>query len=231
LAVGGGGQFHHLREPREIVSAFSGELGELFAVAARDVRLEVECAPGIELEVISDYWTRREQGDHPNWSIAVGDLIAGDERHVVLRLGFPPRLARVEPVVRVRLVWSAAGARSSTPWSAFDFRYADDAACSAEPRDEEVARWAARQQADRALKEATVQSRRGNAAAAQAVLSQARQRVAPQAAGDAELSQSLAEMDAMQQAVASAPLASATAKESLSRAQRRLRGQRDLRES
>src|SRR5438132_172271 len=45
MAVAGGGQFHNLRSPAEIATTFLGELGELLAVAARDVRLEIEGTP------------------------------------------------------------------------------------------------------------------------------------------------------------------------------------------
>jgi len=36
MAVAGGGQFHHLRTPDEILNTFVGELGELLSIAARD---------------------------------------------------------------------------------------------------------------------------------------------------------------------------------------------------
>jgi len=54
-AIAGGGQFHNLRSPAEIATTFMGELGELLAVAVRDVRLEIEGAPGTTAEMISPY--------------------------------------------------------------------------------------------------------------------------------------------------------------------------------
>ena len=62
LAAAGGGQFHHLRTAEEITRTFVGELGELLAVAAGRVVLELDPDPGVTAEVVSAYWTRDGTG-------------------------------------------------------------------------------------------------------------------------------------------------------------------------
>src|SRR5262245_51059684 len=86
LAVAGGGQFHHLRSPEDIARTFLGELGELLNVVALNVQLEVEASEGTEAEVISPYWPRRT--GETRWAVALGDLLEGEERHVIVRFAF-----------------------------------------------------------------------------------------------------------------------------------------------
>jgi Ca-activated chloride channel homolog len=50
MAVAGEGQFHHLRTPADMRRTFSGELAELFAVAASTVRLELRASPEVSFE-------------------------------------------------------------------------------------------------------------------------------------------------------------------------------------
>lgn len=83
MAVAGGGQFHHLRSPAEITATFLGELGELLAVAARNVRLEIEAAPGTSAELISPFWLTSQSDNGARWAVALGDLLAGEERDVL----------------------------------------------------------------------------------------------------------------------------------------------------
>jgi Ca-activated chloride channel family protein len=63
MAVAGSGQFHHLRHEADIATTFSGELGELFKVTARSVRLEIEYDSSITPELVSLYWG--EKGSVP----------------------------------------------------------------------------------------------------------------------------------------------------------------------
>jgi Ca-activated chloride channel family protein len=86
MAVAGGGQFHNLRSPDEIARTFLGELGELLTVAAANVRLEIQATPSTTAEIVSTYWIGSQQADA--WTIALGDLLAGEERHVVVRFRF-----------------------------------------------------------------------------------------------------------------------------------------------
>ncbi len=92
MAVAGGGQFHHLRTPAAITTTFLGELGELLAVAARNVRLEIEAVPGTSAELISPFWLTPLPDQSARWVVAVGDPLAVEERDLVVRFGFKSQL-------------------------------------------------------------------------------------------------------------------------------------------
>ena len=89
MATAGGGQFHHLRQPSDIAHTFLGELGDLLAVAARALRVEVEAAPGACMEVVSDFRRSQSSSDH-HLTLLLGDLLGGETRQIVLRCIFPP---------------------------------------------------------------------------------------------------------------------------------------------
>jgi Ca-activated chloride channel homolog len=234
LATAGGGQFHHLRTPEEIARTFVGELGELLAVAAGRVRLELEADPGVTAEVVSAYWTRGdpEQGGAPSgrWSVAVGDLLAGEERHLVVRFAFPsggPDGAARR--VRARVCWTDGGIERATPWHELAFTYADHAACDAEARDAAVMHWVGLDHADRARREATDRSKRGDLAGARDALRRVARRLSEYAGGDHDLEAALSGLREYERDVADRPVASAVAKESFFQTHRRSRGQRDHR--
>src|SRR5260221_1294972 len=89
MAVAGGGQFHHLETAHDLARTFQGERDDLFAVAAMRVRLEVEMAPGMTGELISAFRRSGAAEQASTWSVDLGDLLANEERHVVVRFGFP----------------------------------------------------------------------------------------------------------------------------------------------
>jgi Ca-activated chloride channel homolog len=234
LATAGGGQFHHLRAPEEIARTFVGELGELLAVAAGRVRLELEADPGVTAEVVSAYWTRGAPGPDGarsgRWSVAVGDLLAGEERHVVVRFAFPRGgLDGATRRVRARVCWTDGGIERATPWHELVFTYADHAACDAEARDPAVMHWVGLDHADRARRDATQRSKRGDLAGARDALRRVARRLSEYAPGDQELEAALSGLREYEHDVADRPVASAVAKESWYQTHRRSRGQRDHR--
>jgi hypothetical protein len=241
MAVAGGGQFHHLRHAGEIASAFTGELGGLFAVVAGQVRLELEVDAGVTVDVVSAYWAQPPQpatwpAGPPagaadaivRWSIAVGDLMGGEERHVVVRFGFPARCGGGGGCVRARLLWWAAGSACGTDWRELRFTYADDTACDREWRDPGVMHWAGLHHADRARREAATHSRRGDLAGARRALQQVARRIAAYAGSDRDLQAAVTELQAVEHEVAAAPAAPLVAKEIVAESYRRSRGQPDV---
>ncbi|MGQ9684560.1 MAG: vWA domain-containing protein [Anaerolineae bacterium] len=228
MAVAGGGQFHHLRSAHEIASTFVGELGELLAVAAGQVHLEVELRQDMHAEVVSAYWG--EPADM-GFRVAVGDLLAGEERHIVLRLAFPPGPLGAVQVVRARPVWLADGARLAGPWSEVAFTYASHAECDAEARDRTVMHWVGLHHAERARNEAIKRNRMGDLQAAREVVHRTREHLACYAQGDPELEEALRELEGLETQVAASPLASLHAKEERYAAYLRSRSQRDHRGS
>ena len=227
LAVAGGGQFHHLRTAAEIAHTFVGELGELLAVVAGLVRLELQLDAGVTAEPVSAYRSTPPQGG--SLSISVGDLLAGEERHVVMRFAFPPQDDLDGQAVRARLVWADAGVEHSTAWQEVSFRYADRQACDAEAHDPEVMHWVGLHHAERARQEAASQSRRGDRDGARTTLQTVARRIGRYAGTDRDLREAIDALNAFEREVAEAPLSSMRAKEVTSQSQRRSRSQRDYR--
>ncbi len=230
MAVAGGGQFHHLREAKEIANTFIGELGDLLAVAARQVRLELEVEPGVDVDLVSTYWSSREGGAPLRWSIAIGDLLSGDERHVVMRFGFPAQQGQDGYAVRARVLWVADGGERGAEWQEARFRYAGQTDCDAEARDPSVMHWVGLHEADRAHREAIKRSREGDLAGAREKLKKVAAAIAGYAGEDEELQASIAELQHTEYEMTNAPLPSAVSKEMLYTKQTRSRGQKDYRD-
>ena len=224
MATAGGGQFHHLRQPSEIGATFLGELGDLLAVAARAIRVEVEAAPGVCIEVVSDVQRTRSSSDH-HLSLLLGDLPGGEARQIVLRCIFPPHATAVGQHLRARLHWLEGREERVSAWRSLDFSYADHAACDAElaHRDVEVMRVAGLHESYQAQAEASAIYSRGDLQGARQVLARTASSIASYAQGDAALQDAVQELQAPQ---APAQLAD---KEMFYQAKRRGRGQRDHR--
>lgn len=211
MAVAGGGQFHHLRATDELARAFAGELAELLAVAAKQVRLEIALAPGVTADVVSAYWASPVQGGL--LSVAIGDLLAGEERLVVIRFGFPPHSGQEEQTLRARLTWSDGRRDLEGPWRELYFTYADHAACDAEGRDANVMHWVGLHHAERAKRQATDWSRRGEAEKARADLRRVTKHIARYGGADPDLQAAIEELRALQEEVARGPLPAMCCKE------------------
>jgi Ca-activated chloride channel family protein len=246
MAEAGGGRFHHLRTPDEIATTFVNELGELLATVAAKVELDLEVEPRMEVTLISTYrhhpvpdqTADPDQGpDHETepptrWTITLGDLMSGEERHAVVQLGFAETWRRDEQAIRARVRWVADGAEHATEWQQCRFTYASDAECDTESPDADVLRMAGQHQSDRAQREALRESKAGHMARAHTVLRRAKSEIAGYAAyagDDADLARELADIEELEQQVAEAPLQSLVSKERYHRLQSKTSGQRDLR--
>lgn len=228
MAVAGAGQFHHLRSAADIAFALPGELGAALAAVASQVRLELLVDPGVGVDVVSRYWPSEvEPGSR--WSIAIGDLMGGEERHVVVRFGFPPAGGLAGKVVRARLVWRAAGVEHATDWRAVQFTYADHQTCDLEARDASVMHWVGLHHADRAQIEAARLNRLGQFEAARDLVHRVARRIGEYAGGDPDLQRAYQELLALEHVVASQPLAAPVAKEMTYQRQRASRAQADYR--
>lgn len=221
LAAGGGGQFHHLRTPDAIATTFVNELGELLAVVAGGVRLELETGAGVEVEVISAYHGRPEPAEPRRWVIGIGDLTSGEERPVVVRLGFPSQTGPAVQRIRARLVWYANGDERQSDWRTVDFTYAGPAACEAEAGDPAVLEWVGLHTSARAQLESVRLRRAGRAEEAAEALRAAAEQIAAVAPASPAIQETLAELTAAQY--------DQDLKERYYAAQTKARGQRDLR--
>lgn len=229
MAVAGGGQFHHLRSAGEIATTFIGELGDLLAVAARQARLEIETEPGTHLDLVSAYWANSSAATSSRSVIAIGDLLNGEERHVVARFGFPAQHGQDGRVVRARVLWVDDGGERSTDWQEARFNYATNDACDREVHDPAVMHWVGLHQADRAHQEAIKLSQAGDLKGAREKLKKVATSIAGYANADEELQASVAELASVEQEMVNAPLSPAASKEMLFRHQTRSRGQKDHR--
>jgi Ca-activated chloride channel family protein len=230
MAVAGGGQFHHLRTASEITTTFIGELGNLLAVAARQVRLEIETEPDTQLDLVSAYWADSSAATSSRSVIAIGDLLNGEERHMVARFGFPAQHGQDGRVVRARVLWRDDDGEHSTDWQEVRFNYATNDACEREAQDSTVMHWVGLHQADRAHQEAIKLSQVGDLKGAREKLKKVATAITGYAGTDEELQASVAELEEVEQEMADAPLSSAVSKEMLFRHQNRSRGQKDHRE-
>jgi len=229
MAVAGGGQFHHLRTADEITRTFVGELGSLLAIAARQVRLELEVEPGVSIDLISAYWESSAKENTLRRSINIGDLQRNEEQHVVIRFGFPEQEHQEQRVVRARLVWLADDSEKSTDWQEIRFSYASHSACDDEPQDADVMRQVGLQEVDRARREAIRQNNRGDLKGARSSLAAAAQAVASYAGSDQVLQDEIGQLHNIGQQMASAPMAPGAAKEMYYQQHRRSRSKADYR--
>jgi hypothetical protein len=203
------------------------------------VELDLEVEPRVEVAVISTYRQHAasdqsaDQGTEPQpptrWTITLGDLMSGEERHAVVQLGFVETWRREEQAIRARVRWVADGAEHATDWQVCRFTYASDAECAAEQPDVDVLRIASQHQSDRAQREALRESKAGHMVRAHAVLRMAKSEIAGYAVDDADLASELAAIEELEQQMAQAPLTSLLSKERYHRLQSKTSGQRDLR--
>ena len=230
MAVGGGGQFHNLRTSAEIANAFAGELGELLLAAVANLRLEVEIEPGAALEVVSMYPAVADATNPQRWSVMVGDLMSGEERHLLTRLVFPTSARREAQSVRARLLWTVDGEERALDWQTVTFTYATDAECDAEAPDAQVVHLVGEALSDHAQRRALVMSKHGDLAGAQLLLRETSGEIASFVAADPSLASEIAEVDSLALQIQDDALPSPMSKEAYFRRQSRSRGQRDHRQ-
>jgi Ca-activated chloride channel family protein len=231
MAVAGGGQFHHLRTASEIANTFVGELGNLLSVAASQVRIEIEVESGMSADLVSAYWVNASSTNTLRQSITIGDLVSDEERHVIVRFGFPKQHGQDGQTVRARLVWMTDGSEQSSDWQTVHFSYADQRICDSELRDPKVMHWVGLHQADRAQREALQLNQRGDLQGAHEKLKKVAQEMEEYAGGDQELQAEVKSLRASASAMSAAPLPSQEAKERYYQQQSRSRGQKDYRKS
>jgi Ca-activated chloride channel family protein len=227
LAVAGGGQFHHLRSDAEIAHTFAGELGEIMHVVARNVKLEIEVLGQAALDVVSEYWVTPSQSGA--MVLEIGDLMAGEERHVVVRARLSPLQPGSGATVRSRLAWVEGQDRREGEWQEVSFRGAAEAKVDAQSRDRAVLHWMGLHHAARARRLATVAVSRGEAQKALDIIATASRRLGRYAQGDPELETALAGLRDLAQEIEAGRLTAERRHEVRYASQMISRGQRDLR--
>jgi Ca-activated chloride channel family protein len=183
VAHEGGGNFYFIEMPQQIPDLLTSELGEALEVVARGAALEVVLPPGVQASLLGRY--RHTSAPDGTLRVELGDLVSGQELHVVVKLRFAPGRAGATTDVAVRLADRDAAlgrAESRRTWE-----YATPEACNAERRDVVVDREAANLYAARARAEATEANREGDLHRARMVLERTADRIRGYAGGDPEL--------------------------------------------
>ena len=123
----------------------------------------------------------------------------------------------------------ADGLAHASAWQELPFSYASQQACDDEPYTIDAMHWVGLHHALRARRQATEQSRDGDLAGARRTLEVVADRIAGYAGRDHELQEAVADLRAYAPVASAAPLLASAVREQTYQAQRRSRGQRDLR--
>jgi len=107
IAEEAGGQYHYIDDPEGLGDYLERELEQLGRVVAKDVKVLLRLAPGVELNEVYGYG-HRQAGD--TVEVAMADLLAGERRKLVLRLAVGPGAMGERPVASVSLRCTDAGA-------------------------------------------------------------------------------------------------------------------------
>jgi hypothetical protein len=84
VANQGGGRFYHIQDANKIPAFVAGELGEVAAMAARDVNIHLSVPKGATLIPLSAAYPIQQSGDQA--VISVGDIPCDTELEIPLRL-------------------------------------------------------------------------------------------------------------------------------------------------
>ncbi len=111
LSDAGGGSYHGVDAPERLVGIYAAELRSLRSLVARDVRVTLTPAPGVEIEEVIEWPTSRE-GDAT--TVLVGDFEGLRTAKVVARVRVKDPAAATD-VVSVALGAVEPGSRSELP--------------------------------------------------------------------------------------------------------------------
>ncbi len=171
LATEGGGHFYFIDQPAQIPDVLSSELGETLDVVARDARVVISGEPGVGIgcfndfavETIHDPVTGRD-----DVHVRLGDLVSGQDVEIAVAVGCPARPAGGHVAIGVRLT-DRDGVLFPQPLP-IEWQAVDEAANAAQPVNPAVILDVARLMAERARATALEANRRGDFAAAVAML-------------------------------------------------------------
>ncbi|MBN1773144.1 MAG: VWA domain-containing protein [Deltaproteobacteria bacterium] len=130
MARASGGSYKYLSGPDQLAERFQTEILKLETLVARSVSVEVVPGPGIEILEVPG-WDDLSPGREA--VIALGDLVGGKEREVLLRLGYGERSheARVELAdVKVRYLDAYGGSGFQEKTYYVGIRATEDAAAA-----------------------------------------------------------------------------------------------------
>jgi Ca-activated chloride channel family protein len=172
MARASGGSYKYLSGADQIAERFQTEILKLETLVARSVSVEVVPGPGIEVLEVSG-WEDLSPGREA--VVALGDLVGGKEREVLLRLGYGERSheARVELAdVKIRYLDAYGGSGFQERTYYVGLRATEDAAAAEASGNQAIRERLASVQAHLAAIRAAEEMRRGDIAAAGQVLAE-----------------------------------------------------------
>lgn len=177
MARSGGGNFYYVESAPQIADFLTSELKEVLEVVARDVEIEVEAGPAVEVQALR---LVREAGRR----VRVGDLVSDQQMDILLHFRFPPGAIGETMAAAIRIHGRDGVMADISP---LEWEYADHAANDRQPRDRQVDLLVASWYAAQARKEAVALNRTGQFSEAQARLEAVRGRIARYAGDDPEM--------------------------------------------
>lgn len=106
MATTGAGNYYYIDRSERIPGFFALELAGMTTAVAKDIEVEIELAPGVQMNKVYGY-SADSSGNR--WRIPVGDIATGEVRSIFVELRLPTVTAEVtQPVVNVTLACNDA---------------------------------------------------------------------------------------------------------------------------
>lgn len=184
MAEAGGGSFYYLEHAEGLLEILTRELSDVMEIVSREAVLTLDLPEGVVVDAPQGWPLKRRRG---RVSVALGDLVAGQQMEVVLALRFPR--GKDAATVDARVGFSdrdgaVAGTEPHVVWT-----YASHEVNDHQPADAEVRRAVARAYATRARREAAELNRADDLSGARRVLEATARRISGYAGADVELQQ------------------------------------------
>ncbi|MFH1467804.1 MAG: VWA domain-containing protein [Pseudomonadota bacterium] len=100
MADAGGGSYHFVDDAQQLAGIFSEELHTMTRTVARDVTLRLDLPAGVR---VAETYGYTDTTDGHGWRVYLGDIYAGQERKVVVRLDLPTPTGDSLPLASVSL--------------------------------------------------------------------------------------------------------------------------------
>ncbi len=90
MSDAGGGSYHFVDQAPQLAQIFGEELDAMTRTVARDVTVRMDLPPGVS---VVDTYGYTDTTDANGWRVYLGDIYAGQERKIVVRLDHPATTA------------------------------------------------------------------------------------------------------------------------------------------
>jgi Ca-activated chloride channel family protein len=201
MAEASGGHFYYLQNAAQIPDLLASEMGEALEVVVRDTTLDVRVPTGVTVEPLSRLRVHRDGGTS---SIALDDLVSGQEVEVVLAFTFPHGHEGDRQEVALSL--GDRDGMLDPSEQTVEWTYASHAENDRQRRNVAVDRAVAAQYAGRSRSEALDRNREGDLEGARQALQATANRIRGYANGDRELAGLVSELESQSEEFAARPL-------------------------